>query len=270
MSNIKFEHVLILENTRIDPILFHRIENINITEKDIKNKVVKFKELNIIIKFIIIDEDIKNIDMLLAEEKINKKFDHDHFISFIGIIDVFDEIKDNNYIGLIMPIYQSLNDYLKSYYEIDNNVLLDNILGILDLSIKLRDEYKYIHGDVKIDNIVLKNNKFCLIDWEDAFDSSYNYMHKYRPLDGNTEMYPFYDCTSEEFFIYSIGVLIVRIIGYSYNVTYKDFMLNFSIEYILSGIPEYKYKFFEKIIVNIFNRKYHKIEDLKDEMNKLL
>ena len=83
-------------------------------------------------------------------------------------------------------------------------------------------------------------------------------------------MYPFYDATAEQFFIYSIGVLIVRIIGYHYGVTYLDFVDNLNIIYILSKIPYEHSKKYDSIILDICKKKIKKIEVLKDKITEIV
>ena len=47
-------------------------------------------------------------------------------------------------------------------------------------------------------------------------------------------------------------------------------MQNYTIKYILSNIPNEIIKLYEPLILNIFDRKYYKIEKLKDDINILL
>jgi len=169
-----------------------------------------------------------------------------------------------------MPIYETLEDYICDIDTINPNILLSNILGILDLMIYVRDKYKFIHSDIKLHNILVKDDIFYVIDWEDIMEIDTIYYHKERPVTGNTEMYPFYDATAEEFFIHSIGVLIVRILGYRSNISYKTFVANLNIFYILSEIPIIKTYLYEDVIIKIFNRKYSKIENLREDVYKLL
>lgn len=180
-------------------------------------------------------------------------------------------IKNNkcDKIGIIMPQYEKLSTYL-SNNQIDTELILLNIIGILDLSILVRDKYNFIHPDVKLCNIVVNNNIFYLIDWEDAFHKDEMYYNYQRPQDGNTEMYPFYNATAEQFLIHSIGVLIVRIIGFHNEITYKDFMKNIRIEYILDRIPDDIVRPYESLIMDIFSRKFNKIEELICSINKML
>jgi hypothetical protein len=168
-----------------------------------------------------------------------------------------------------MPQYEKLTTYLNNN-DLDLELILLNIVGILDLSILIRDKYNLIHPDVKLCNIVVDNNIFYLIDWEEAFHKDEMYYNYQRPKDGNTEMYPFYNATAEQFLIHSIGVLLVRIIGYNNEITYKDFMDNIRIEYILSKIPNDIVRPLEPLIMDIFTRKFNKIEELISSINKIL
>jgi hypothetical protein len=47
-------------------------------------------------------------------------------------------------------------------------------------------------------------------------------------------------------------------------------MQNYAIEYILSNIPEEKTELYETLLLNIFDKKYNKIEKLKDDISIIL
>ena len=263
-------------------------------------------ENNLVIKYINVIEDMHqleykdNTELFLIKKYLMNEFTHLNFLNYYAIVkfdnkkliydkdDPFTKLtiyknrispglnniinnttcKYENY-RIIMPQYEKLSSYLNNN-EIDTELILLNIIGILDLSILIRDKYNFIHPDVKLCNIIVNNNIFYLIDWEEAFhidDVYYNYQ---RPLDGNTEMYPYYDATAEQFLIHSIGVLIIRIIGFHCEITYKDFMDNIRIEYILGKIPNDIVRPYESLIMDIFTRKFNKIEELITNINKIL
>lgn len=228
----------------------------------------EFTHLNFLNYYAIIKFD-NNINLNIDDDQIQKLTIFKNRISpFLNKIVNNTTSKYENY-GIIMPQYEKLTSYLNNN-EIDTELILLNIIGILDLSILIRDKYNFIHPDVKLCNIVVNNNIFYLIDWEEAFDKNEMYYNYQRPPDGNTEMYPFYNATAEQFLIHSIGVLIVRIVGFHNEITYKDFMNNIRIEYILSKIPNDILRPFESLIMDIFTRKFNKIEELINYINKML
>jgi hypothetical protein len=173
-------------------------------------------------------------------------------------------------VGILMESEQTLDDYLQKNNVLNNNEILKNIYNIVDLCIYIKDKYGIYHGDIKIQNILVKDNKFYLIDWENIFTINDVYQNKLRPNNGNTEMYPHYDVTCDEFVVYSIGVLIVRILGYYSGVGYIDFVNNIPIDDILDKIPDENILLFEELIIEIFSRKIVKIEELKTSIENII
>jgi hypothetical protein len=299
MNNLNYE--LILSSKNLTTELIEKIKCLKISKEIIDKRVLIYNKEKLVVKYLN-KYDIyptKNAEFKISEDILNNVLSNSHLIDIYGLIkfesnnikkptiickknispnvikkrklnenDKDDE--DNDSYGIIMPLYETLPEYLEKNNDIDPKLLLSNILGILDLCINIRDTYKFYHKDVKIDNILIKDNIFYLIDWEFIIENGNIYFSIDRPGEGNTEMYPFYDATGEQFLIHSFGVLLSRIIGYNYNISYKDFMENYAIEYILSNIPEKKIKLYESIILNIYNKKYLKIEKLKDDISILL
>lgn len=293
-------HEIIYNHEKLKEDVILVIKNMKIDNKDrikeIDNFVIKCFDKNTNLK------DNADTELFLIQKYILNEFTHPHFLNYYSIIRFKDEtnkinestdyytklntyknkispklghmnnnptkVKDNN-IGIVMPKYQTLGSYINDI-EIDPKLLLNNIIGILDLSILIRDKYNLIHSDLKVDNIVVHNNIFYLIDWEDAFTRDEMYYHYTRPTLGNTEMYPHYNATAEQFFIYSIGVLIIKIIGYNYEVTYKDFMENITFNYILTKIPSKLTILYEQVLLDIYDKKFEKIEELKDRLEELI
>lgn len=173
-------------------------------------------------------------------------------------------------IGILMEPEETLDDYLEKNKELDKNEILKNIYNIVDLCIYIKDKYGIYHCDIKTQNILVKDNKFYLIDWENIFLINELYQNKLRPNNGNTEMYPHYDVTSEEFVVYSIGVLIIRILGYHSGVRYADFVDNIPVDEILDKIPDDNVMFCEELIINIFSRKIVKIEELRTSIENII
>jgi hypothetical protein len=255
-----------------------------ISNNDLAIKFIDYNIHNINNKF-------SNTEIFLINEYLENKLVHEYFIPYIAIINIVNieaqtnisseeigfvdnkttvlNIKDMD-IGVIMPKYTPLEKYLFVNDDLSHTIILNNINNILDLAIFIRDKYSIIHADVKLDNIVVNNDKFYLIDWECIFEVNETYYHEERPTEGNTEMYPHYDADSEEFFVYSIGVLIVRIIGFHYGVTYKDFTEHYTINYILSKIPKNIRKVYEDLLITIFVVGIKKIELLKAKISRLL
>jgi hypothetical protein len=297
MDNLNYE--LILSNKNITTDLIEKIKCLKINKEIINKRVLIFEKEKLVVKYLN-KYDIypsKNGEFIISENILNNKLSNSHLIDIYGLIkfesnnikiptiickknispnvikkrklNENDENDDNNY-GIIMPKYETLPEYLKKFIDIDSKLLLSNILGILDLCIGIRDTYNFYHKDIKIDNILIKDDKFYLIDWEFIIEQGSIYFSSDRPNEGNTEMYPFYDATGEQFLIHSIGVLLCRIIGYNYNISFKDFIENYAIKYILSNIPDDKIKLYESIILNIYNKKYQKIEKLKDDISIIL
>ena len=277
------------------------INKILLYEIDMNDRIIEID--NYIIKNIPIDKitDKLNTEILLIQKYLSGDFVQPHFLNYHLILSVIEkklkksnsfdyitklteyknkispnlinkDIKKTNKIYdyiVVMPKYQKLSLYLSDTI-LNDNIILTNIIGILDLSILIRDKYSLIHCDVKVCNIVVNNNIFYLIDWEDAFNIDDVYYQCSRPKYGNTEMYPHYDSTSEQFFIYSIGVLIIRIIGYNFDVTYKDFMKDITFNYILSKIPIEYSRIYEHVLLDIYNKKYNKIEELRSSIKEIL
>jgi hypothetical protein len=260
---------------------------------------------NLVIKFIQYDinnlnnEKCNNIDseIFLINQYLENKFTHPSFLPYIAITNIINfgrKILDNSEIseinmnkskvvqdeyitlvtpmniGIIMPKYKPFEMYLFENQDLDHILVLNNIYNILDLAILIRDKYNMIHCDVKLENILVNNNIFYLIDWENTFQVDEKYYHEDRSSSGNTEMYPHYDVNSEEFFVYSIGVLITRIIGFHYGVTCFDFIENLLLNYVLSKIPNNILRHYDDLLIHIFVVKIHKIEDLKDKISKII
>ena len=308
MTTISYN--LLIYDQSLTPDLYTKIKDSNINNTCIKNRILKIDDTLLVKRISYESQDFNNkSEIFLIKEYLQSKFSSPYFLNYYAIILIDDNIqsnvfpenyKDNSYtildkykknispimrwinhskmscnllsgnMGIIMPKYEPLNKYLKRHSDLDVNLLLKNIIGILELSILIRDKYELIHCDVKIDNIVVNDNIFYLIDWENAFNTDEIYLHQTRPTNGNTEMYPFYDATAEQFFIYSIGVLIVRIIGYHYGVTYLDFVDNLNIIYILSKIPYEHSKKYDLIVLDICKKKIKKIEVLKDKITEII
>jgi hypothetical protein len=289
---------IIYLNKNADDIIINTIKSLKIDD----NYRINI-ENNLVIKYVSIIDEINqtqykdNTELFLIKKYLMNEFTHLNFLNYYAIIKFNnnninlniddDQIKKltiyknkispalnnttckHNNLGIIMPQYEKLSSYLNNN-KISTELILLNIIGILDLSILIRDKYDFIHPDVKLCNIVVNDNIFYLIDWEEAFNINDMYYSYQRPSIGNTEMYPFYNATAEQFLIHSIGVLIVRIIGFHSEITYKDFMDNIRIEYILGKIPNDIVKPFELLIIDIFTRKFNKIEELTSYINNML
>jgi hypothetical protein len=302
MSNNKLIYELLIHNVNIDDNTLEKIKTLSIDKLYNEERVVFDKENNIYIKFIDkYDNGNKiNNELFIAGEILDNRLKHKHLINLHGIIKLYDNKNiintttffdlfnykqhisptlrnckttrkniDLNICGILMPKYDTFESYLEQNKDIDPMILLINLLGILDLMIYIRDTYNFIHSDIKIQNILVKDDIFYVIDWEDIRYMNDHYYSTDRPRTGNTEMYPHYNATPEQFFIYSIGVLIVRILGYNCGVTHKDFIKNIHINYILSYIPIQKIELYENIIENIFNKKYNKIENIRKDIDIL-
>jgi len=286
------ENEILYLNKNIDDNLIKIMKSLKI------NIIYRISNKNdLIIKYFFTNYEFDdNSELFLTKKYLMQEFNHPNFLNYYAII------KSNNSYGIntgdcieklinyknkisplinnvknvskyddifiVMPQYEKLSTYLNN--NNDYKIIFNNIIGILELCILIRDKYDFIHPDVKVCNIVVNNNIFYLIDWEDAFRSDEIYYHKTRPTEGNTEMYPFYDATAEQFLVHSIGVLIVRILGFHYEITHEDFVQNFNIEYILSKIPSDIVKPYEDLIMNIFSKKFNKIEELINSINKIL
>lgn len=298
MDNLNYE--LILSNKNLTTDFIEKLKCLKITKEIIDKRVLIFEKEKLVVKYLNKYDEYptKNGEFIISENILNNKLSNAHLIDIYGLIkfesnnikkptiickknispnvmkkrklNENDDEHDNNNYAIIMPEYKTLPEYLQKNNDIDPKLLLSNILGILDLCIDIRDKYNFYHKDIKIDNILIKDNIFYLIDWEFIIEKGHIYFSDDRPTQGNTEMYPFYNATSEQFLIHSIGVLLCRIIGFNYNVTYEDFMKNYAIEYILSNIPKVKIKLYEQTILNIYDRKYQKIEKLKDDISIIL
>jgi hypothetical protein len=298
INNLSYE--LSEYNKNIDDTLLEKIKTLPIIDYYNQDERVVYDNLNkIYIKFINKYENNSelNNEVFITSEILNNRLKNTHLIDFYGIINIIKN-KPTNYIssliykeynspetdkrlkvtkhekeinvcGILMPEYDTLESYLDKIDCIEPKILLFNILGILDLMIYVRDKYKYVHSDIKIQNILIKDNIFYVIDWEDIRKMNDPYYSFYRPTEGNTEMYPFYDVSAEQFFIYSIGILIVRILGYKHGVTYKHFMDNKYITQILKMIPPELTKIYEDVIMKTYTKKYYKIEKLKEDINTI-
>jgi len=300
-ENIYLSYNVLLYNSNLDQLSIDELKNYKIDPTDRINKI----DNNSIIK---ICEEDDNDEIELIMKYLTGKFTSPAFLEYKAIIEVLKPIpkdtseivesiyklctykstispsirntnintntntiklKKTNRYGIIMPIYQTLTNYLnENKNEIKLIDLVKNIINILDLAILIRDKYHIFHGDLKIDNILINNDNFYLIDWEILIKEDEKYYTWQRPKEGNTEMYPFYNCTAEQFFIHSIGVLLLRIFGWNYEVTYKDFIESYSLNYIFTKFPKDSEIYnIEYIIVDIFNKNYSKIEELKTNIS---
>jgi len=188
---------------------------------------------------------LDDTEIFLIKEYLYGKLDHPYFYNYLGLTEVINyQLKEkHNYnilsvhnIGILMETDQTLDNYLQNNIELNNKYILTNMYNMIDLCIYIKNKYSIYHCDIKIQNILVKNDKFYLIDWENVLSSTDYYIHNNRPIDGNTEMYPHYDVTSEEFFIYEIGVLLIRILGYHVGVTDLDFIENKQYDLIMCKI----------------------------------
>jgi serine/threonine protein kinase len=249
---------IICINKNIDENLHNEIINLNIQTK---------KRINVIGDLIIkyMNEEEDDMELYIINKYLSKEFESIHFFNYYAII----KINNGDGVGIVMPIYDTLKKYLGNN-KITPKMLLDNILLLININIFMKDKYKLIHGDIKVCNILINNDVFYLIDWEKVLLIEEMYYNSRRPTTGNTEMYPHYDATSEQFFIYSIGVLIMRIVGFNYEVTHEDFIHNYHIEYILSKIPMRTICVYETLIFNIIDRKFNKIEELRDNIINII
>jgi len=237
-----------------------------------KKRVVT-TENNLCIKFLSSNNKYDQIEIKLIKDYLDNQIGNVYFFPYLAILNILDinNVYITNYdTCIVMPKFTGLNNYLDSIHIISSNLLLSNIGNILNLAIFIRDKYKFFHADLKIDNILINNNIFYIIDWEITIKLDNYYDNEDRPENGNTEMYPHYNTTSEEYFIYSIGVLLVRILGYNYCVTYKDFVDDHNIDYILSKIPNTIIYFYQPIIELIFYRKEKSIEYLLKTIENLM
>ena len=300
-----FNHEIIKYNTNVKNICNNILELDKIPTY--QKRLIKSK-YDLVIKFI--NYDINKLsqetntynsldsEIFLINQYLENKFTHPYFLPYIAITNVINfgrKVLDNpeisceininkskviqdEYItlvtpinvGIIMPEYKPFEMYLYDNKDLEYIFVLKNIYNILDLAILIRDKYNMIHCDVKLENIVVHNNIFYLIDWENAFQVGDMYYHEDRSATGNTEMYPHYDVNSEEFFVYSIGVLITRIIGFHYGVTCYDFIENHLLNFVLSKIPNSILKHYEDLLIYIFVIKIHKIEVLKDKISNII
>ena len=295
MSKIFYE--LLKISTKIDIDFIEKIKTLFFNKSLITKRIIPDNSSTIILKCIN-KYDLYptiNSELIIANAILDNKISSPHLINIYSVVKIMEneyklknihykqnispntKVKilkeeysyDINGYGILMPVHQTLQHYLEKNYEIKPIILLNNILGILTLCIDIRDKFDFVHSDIKIDNILIDNDIFYLIDWEYIMNMNTFYFSNERPESGNTEMYPFYDATTEQFLIHSIGVLIVRIVGYKYNVTYKNFTENIDIKYILSNIPDEKINLYEQVILNIYSKKYKKIENLRDDINIL-
>lgn len=284
-DNIYLPYNILIYNSKLDQLSIDDLKKYKIDPIDRINKI----NIGIIIK--ICDEiDINETELVI--KYLSGEFESPAFLEYKAVIEIEKsskntsymlenisnlnrinntiKLKSNNRYGIVMPKYQPLSNYL-NYNELDLICLMENIINIIDLSILIRDKYKIFHGDLKIDNIVVNNDKFYLIDWEIIFNEGEEYYTWERPKDGNTEMYPHYNCTAEQFFIHSMGVLLLRILGWNYDVVYKDFIENYSLNYILTKFPsDSNICIIEDILIDIFNRKYNKIEEIKFNISNVI
>jgi serine/threonine protein kinase len=282
MSNIFIRHHFIKLNN-IDSETDIKLKNLNILSFPLHNKVVKKTDNELfIIKFYkyyqinnLVDKDYdffdknnfnyKYFELFIILDYLNHKLEHPYFLDYIGLINIHYYYQHNRDItslynvGIVMKCYQTLSEYLDINKTLDTKNFIKNIYNIVDLSIYLKNKYEIYHGDIKIDNIVVNDNKYYLIDWGIIMDIDEIYDNKKRPLDGNTEMYPHYNVTSEQFFIYSIGILMVRILGWNYGIKYTDFIQSYTLSLILEKIPREIISIFEELIYDICNNKIENI-----------
>jgi hypothetical protein len=302
MYNVTYtlNHEIIKHNKDVDDVTINNCKNIFEIEKiPTYNKRLVITNNDFAVKFLDYSinklnstiPDYKNSEIFLVNQYLEKNLYHPYYLPYLAITNVINfsrkiityinvdnsnvknesiSLIQNMNIGIIMPKYKTLEKYLFEIQNLDHIVVLTNIYNILDLAILIRDKYNMIHCDVKLDNIVVDDNKFYLIDWENAFEIGEKYYHEDRPAIGNSEMYPHYDTDSEQFFVYSIGVLITRIIGFHYSITCHDFINNNLLHFILSKIPNSVLGYYEDLLIHIFVIKINKIEVLKDKISKII
>jgi len=289
MENIFVGHNFIKINNNIDKNLYINLYNFNITSYQINYKRIKKTDNGYVIKFFkysLIDKimdptynffNINNLDCTDAEpfiilEYLNNKIDHPYFFKYTGITKINNFFHHNEYvktsfnIGIVMENCETLDQYLDRNVKLNLTEFIKNICNIVDLSIYIKNKYNIYHADVKLDNILVKDNTYYLIDWETIYHKYDMYYNIDRPSNGNTEMYPHYDASGEYFFIYSIGILMIRILGYHFNIKYTDFVKEFILENILEKIILDDIVLFEDLIYDIYEKKIENIEDLKNKL----
>ena len=289
MNNYNIKHQIIKLNNNIDNDNYKKLYNLNIKSYPLNNKMVKKTDNGLIIKFYKyynlsdlidknynyfddINKNYKYFEIFIILDYLNNKLDHPYFFNYVGITNIFyfyqlnRDITSIYNIGILMERYQTLTEYLDMNKTLDIKNCIKNLYNIVDLSIYIKNKYNVYHGDIKIDNILVKDDNYYLIDWGIVLHIDEVYFNSKRPPEGNTEMYPHYNSSSEHFFIYSIGILMIRILGWDYNVEYKDFTKPFILSIILAKIPIVKIGLFEDLIYDIFNKKIEKIEKLKNKL----
>jgi serine/threonine protein kinase len=215
--NYYFQNNLFVHSHKlIDEGAFGYIYNISIENKDYIVKI--FKEFNF--------NKFNQNELSFAEKCINMKHKCPNIVEYysIGIIIEPSNLKIHKKKCIVMKCYTPLHNHLKvlkSKKIFNKNIVTDILIDVFNGCQWMLNNLNLVHSDLKIDNILvdLKTNNYIISDFGiTAKYNKYYYCANKFNYSGNISMYPFYNCYYNKFVLYSIGVLLLNVMGISTDI----------------------------------------------------
>ena len=216
ISHFFDKNMFTTKHSFIDKGTFGYVYKITVNNIDYAIKIFKENKLN----------NVNKNELSFAENYIKKKHNHSNIVKYLSIGKVIEptNLKIHKKTCIIMKYYVPLDKHLihlKSNKLFSVNTIIDILIDIFTASKWLINNCNLIHTDIKIDNILVdpKTNNYVLSDFGITENSNrYYYCTNKFNYSGNISMYPYYDCYYNKFVIYSIGVLLLNVMGISTDI----------------------------------------------------
>ena len=213
LSNYFKNNLFTSKHKLIDEGTYGYIYKFSINSKDFIVKI--FKEFNFNI--------FNNNELSFAKKCIQMKQKCPNIVEFysIGIIIEPSNLNIHKKKCIIMKCYTPLHiylEFLKTNKKLNKNTITDILIDVFNGCQWISNNFNISHTDLKIDNILvdLKTNNYIISDFGiNAKSNDYYYCKNKFKYSGDITMFPFYNCYYKKFVLYSIGVLLLNIMGIS-------------------------------------------------------
>ena len=186
---------------------------------DNKQYIVKiFKEFNY--------NEYNNNEISFAKKCINIKHNCPNIVKFLSVGHIIEpsNLKIHKKKCIVMKCYTPLHNYLlllKKNKKFNYNIVTDILIDVFNGCQWMLNNLNLVHADLKVDNILvdLETNNYIISDFGiTAKYNKYYYCANKFNYSGNISMYPFYNCYYNKFVLYSIGVLLLNVMGISTDI----------------------------------------------------